>query len=67
MPFVGNGNVDKYSREAHISCTSYRASRIVIRLTAYDSPLQVENECGEIPTILVQNKMDLIEQCVIDP
>ncbi|OXU22651.1 hypothetical protein TSAR_016278 [Trichomalopsis sarcophagae] len=27
----------------------------------------VENECGEIPTVLVQNKMDLIDQCVIDP
>ncbi|XP_014227760.1 ras-related protein Rab-23 [Trichogramma pretiosum] len=29
--------------------------------------IKVENECGEIPTVLVQNKMDLIEQCVIDP
>lgn len=28
---------------------------------------QVENECGEIPTVLVQNKIDLVEQCVIDP
>lgn len=31
------------------------------------SLLQVENECGEIPTILVQNKIDLVEQCVVDP
>ncbi|XP_011503076.1 PREDICTED: ras-related protein Rab-23 [Ceratosolen solmsi marchali] len=29
--------------------------------------LKVENECGEIPTVLVQNKMDLVDQCVIDP
>lgn len=28
---------------------------------------QVENECGEIPTVLVQNKIDLVDQCVIDP
>ncbi|XP_043507863.1 ras-related protein Rab-23 isoform X1 [Frieseomelitta varia] len=29
--------------------------------------VSVENECGEIPTVLVQNKMDLVDQCVIDP
>lgn len=28
---------------------------------------QVENECGEIPTVLVQNKIDLVDQCQIDP
>jgi Ras-related protein Rab-23 len=28
---------------------------------------QVEDECGEIPTVLVQNKIDLLEQSVVDP
>nr|XP_037877454.1 ras-related protein Rab-23-like [Bombyx mori] len=27
----------------------------------------VENECGEIPTIIVQNKIDLMDQCVVGP
>lgn len=27
--------------------------------------LQVENECGEIPTVIVQNKIDLIDQATI--
>ncbi|CAG9799122.1 unnamed protein product [Chironomus riparius] len=26
---------------------------------------KVENECGEIPTVLVQNKIDLIEQSIV--
>ncbi|KAF7995461.1 hypothetical protein HCN44_006568 [Aphidius gifuensis] len=25
------------------------------------------SECGEIPTVLVQNKIDLVEQCQVDP
>ncbi|KAF6216187.1 hypothetical protein GE061_000527 [Apolygus lucorum] len=28
---------------------------------------KVEDECGEIPTVLVQNKIDLLEQTVVDP
>ncbi|CAH0695731.1 unnamed protein product [Spodoptera exigua] len=28
---------------------------------------EVENECGEIPTIIVQNKIDLMDQCVVGP
>nr|CAD7413066.1 unnamed protein product [Timema poppensis] len=27
----------------------------------------VEDECGEIPTVLVQNKIDLLDQSVVDP
>uniref|UniRef100_U5EVL0 Ras-related protein Rab-23 n=1 Tax=Corethrella appendiculata TaxID=1370023 RepID=U5EVL0_9DIPT len=27
--------------------------------------IKVENECGEIPTVLVQNKIDLIDQTVV--
>nr|AMZ00353.1 Ras superfamily small GTPase Rab23 [Nilaparvata lugens] len=29
--------------------------------------LKVEDECGEIPTVLVQNKIDLMDQSVVDP
>ncbi|XP_044005182.1 ras-related protein Rab-23 [Aphidius gifuensis] len=29
--------------------------------------LKIEKECGEIPTVLVQNKIDLVEQCQVDP
>ncbi|KAL0279333.1 UNVERIFIED_CONTAM: hypothetical protein PYX00_000921 [Menopon gallinae] len=29
--------------------------------------MKVEDECGEIPTVLVQNKIDLIHQSVVDP
>ncbi|XP_065215003.1 ras-related protein Rab-23 [Planococcus citri] len=28
--------------------------------------VKVEDECGDIPTVLVQNKIDLVDQCVID-
>ncbi|KAG5887098.1 hypothetical protein JTB14_000731 [Gonioctena quinquepunctata] len=28
---------------------------------------EVENECGEIPTVIVQNKIDLMEQSVVNP
>ncbi|KAJ8983123.1 hypothetical protein NQ317_001868 [Molorchus minor] len=28
---------------------------------------KVENECGEIPTVIVQNKIDLLEQSVVNP
>jgi len=28
---------------------------------------KVEDECGEIPTVLVQNKIDLMDQSVVDP
>lgn len=28
---------------------------------------QVENECGEVPTVIVQNKIDLMEQAVVTP
>lgn len=26
---------------------------------------KVENECGEVPTVLVQNKIDLMDQAVV--
>ncbi|CAH0382075.1 unnamed protein product [Bemisia tabaci] len=29
--------------------------------------LKVEDECGDIPTVLVQNKIDLIDQCLVEP
>ncbi|XP_031616414.1 ras-related protein Rab-23 [Contarinia nasturtii] len=29
--------------------------------------MKVENECGEIPTVIVQNKIDLMEQAVVLP
>lgn len=29
--------------------------------------IQVENECGEVPTVIVQNKIDLMEQAVVTP
>ncbi|XP_076260149.1 ras-related protein Rab-23-like [Rhynchophorus ferrugineus] len=29
--------------------------------------VSVENECGEIPTVIVQNKIDLIDQSVVSP
>lgn len=28
--------------------------------------LKIEKECGEIPTVLVQNKIDLVDQCQIN-
>lgn len=28
--------------------------------------LQVEDECGEIPMVIVQNKIDLVDQAVVD-
>ena len=27
---------------------------------------QVEDECGEIPMVIVQNKIDLIDQAVVE-
>ncbi|GAB0089897.1 ras-related protein Rab-23 [Sergentomyia squamirostris] len=32
-----------------------------------DWKMKVENECGEIPTVIVQNKVDLMEQAVVHP
>jgi len=29
--------------------------------------LKVEDECGEIPTVLVQNKIDLLDEALIEP
>lgn len=29
--------------------------------------MKVENECGEIPTVIVQNKIDLMDQAVVSP
>lgn len=29
--------------------------------------VKVENECGEIPTVIVQNKIDLMDQAVVTP
>jgi len=34
---------------------------------AHSWKLKVENECGEIPTVIVQNKIDLLEQSVVNP
>ncbi|CAG9813579.1 unnamed protein product [Phaedon cochleariae] len=34
---------------------------------AHSWKLKVENECGEIPTVIVQNKIDLIDQSVVNP
>nr|XP_022908088.1 ras-related protein Rab-23 [Onthophagus taurus] len=34
---------------------------------AHSWKLKVENECGEIPTVIVQNKIDLIEHSVVSP
>ncbi|KAF5280336.1 hypothetical protein FQR65_LT03145 [Abscondita terminalis] len=34
---------------------------------AHSWKLKVENECGEIPTVIVQNKIDLIDQTVVNP
>lgn len=28
--------------------------------------IQVEDECGEIPMVIVQNKIDLVDQAVVD-
>lgn len=32
-----------------------------------DWKMKVENECGEIPTVVVQNKIDLMDQAVVSP
>ncbi|XP_045474979.1 ras-related protein Rab-23 [Harmonia axyridis] len=34
---------------------------------AHSWKLKVENECGEIPTVIVQNKIDLLDQSVVNP
>nr|CAD7455596.1 unnamed protein product [Timema tahoe] len=34
---------------------------------AHSWKMKVEDECGEIPTVLVQNKIDLLDQSVVDP
>lgn len=34
---------------------------------AHTWKMKVEDECGEIPTVLVQNKIDLMDQSVVDP
>nr|KAF7427040.1 hypothetical protein H0235_006734 [Vespula pensylvanica] len=54
-----------YYRGAHACVLAYSATD----RNSFDAipswKLKVENECGEIPTVLVQNKMDLVDQCVI--
>ncbi|XP_043461412.1 ras-related protein Rab-23 [Leptopilina heterotoma] len=56
-----------YYRGAHACVLAYS----VTDRDSFDAipswKLKVENECGEIPTVLVQNKMDLVDQCVVDP
>lgn len=68
--------VVKFSRDFHKSSNSsgtgagWRGKKETSSLDksrAIYFTFQVENECGEIPTVLVQNKMDLVDQCVIDP
>ncbi|GJQ80819.1 Rab23 [Trypoxylus dichotomus] len=34
---------------------------------AHSWKLKVENECGEIPTVIVQNKIDLLDHSVVNP
>ncbi|CAH1985886.1 unnamed protein product [Acanthoscelides obtectus] len=34
---------------------------------AHSWKLKVENECGEIPTVIVQNKIDLMDHSVVNP
>lgn len=34
---------------------------------AHTWKLKVENECGEIPTVIVQNKIDLMDDSVVNP
>ncbi|XP_054278744.1 ras-related protein Rab-23-like [Macrosteles quadrilineatus] len=34
---------------------------------AHSWKMKVEDECGEIPTVLVQNKIDLLDQSVVNP
>lgn len=34
---------------------------------AHSWKLKVENECGEIPTVIVQNKIDLLDESVVNP
>ncbi|XP_025993068.1 ras-related protein Rab-23 isoform X2 [Solenopsis invicta] len=56
-----------YYRGAHACVLAYSATD----RDSFDAipswKLKVENECGEIPTVLVQNKIDLVDQSVIDP
>ncbi|XP_053599077.1 ras-related protein Rab-23 [Microplitis demolitor] len=56
-----------YYRGAHACVLAYSATD----RDSFDAipswKLKVENECGEIPTVLVQNKIDLVDQCQIDP
>ncbi|XP_061938090.1 LOW QUALITY PROTEIN: ras-related protein Rab-23 [Apis cerana] len=55
-----------YYRGAHACVLAYSATD----RDSFDAipswKQKVKNECGEIPTVLVQNKMDLVDQCVID-
>lgn len=56
-----------YYRGAHACVLAYSATD----RDSFDAipswKVKVENECGEIPTVLVQNKMDLVDECVIEP
>ncbi|CAH2042150.1 unnamed protein product, partial [Iphiclides podalirius] len=50
---------------AGINCSAGGRGVLLAKyLPSYD---EVENECGEIPTIIVQNKIDLMDQCVVGP
>ncbi|XP_041984331.1 ras-related protein Rab-23 isoform X2 [Aricia agestis] len=56
-----------YYRGAHACVLAFSTTDRHSFLALHDWKLKVENECGEIPTIIVQNKIDLMDQCVVGP
>lgn len=47
----------------HITCTNSNGQTVCL----FRWNPQVENECGEIPTVVVQNKIDLLDQAIVTP
>ena len=60
--------VDRMSFEAIRSWKKKVYTFVEIACTALNKFLgqQVEDECGEIPMVIVQNKIDLVDQAVVD-
>ncbi|XP_072942832.1 ras-related protein Rab-23 [Epargyreus clarus] len=56
-----------YYRGAHACVLTFSTTDRDSFLALHSWKLKVENECGEIPTIIVQNKIDLMDQCVVGP
>lgn len=56
-----------YYRGAHACVLAFSTTDRDSFLALHSWKLKVENECGEIPTIIVQNKIDLMDQCVVGP